>query len=163
MKSNVKKIKIQAPVLAVALLCTIWLPMPRVANATGDPVRKTENQAKAPSVQLLDVKPADASGNIYYLLCAARTSSAQPSAQLSAGFKIKNNEADPLTITSIVYSYVRNGQPVVKIMTLDIDDSAKKEIAIPAGATFSWQNSRDYHQVDNALLVESPLPASLTN
>jgi murein DD-endopeptidase MepM/ murein hydrolase activator NlpD len=165
MKSNVKISLIKAPAFIAALLCFQWLPLSRFPNATlsgpAAPVNETISAA-APSMQVIDVKPTDGADNLYFLACAARTSSGQPTGQLSASFKVKNNEPGPVTLTSIAYTYVSNGKTVVKIMTPDINDSTRKEFVIQPGSTFSWQNSRDYHQVDNALLFESPFPSSLS-
>lgn len=128
--------------------------------------RSTSNhdnaKGSAPNIQLVEIKPVDGANNLFYLACAARSSNESPSGQLSASFKIKNNEGKPITLTGITYSYLKNGTPVLKIMVLDIDDLSKKKVTINAGSTFSWQNSRDYHDIDNALLMESPLPTSVS-
>ncbi len=114
-----------------------------------------------PSIEVIEVKPSDAGGNIYYLACAPRSSGGKASGQLSASFKIKNKEGKPITLKSITYSYLSNGQTVIKFMVLDIDDATKKEVVIPANSNFSWQNSRDYHDVDNAVLFEGTIPATI--
>ncbi|MDZ4796348.1 MAG: peptidoglycan DD-metalloendopeptidase family protein [Bacteroidota bacterium] len=115
-----------------------------------------------PAIEVIEVKPGDAANNLYYLVCAARTANDNPSGQFSASFKIKSKESKPVTLTNITYSYSSNGQTVLKIMVLDIDDLSKKKIIIPANGSFSWQNSRDYHEIDNAILLESPLPSSIS-
>jgi murein DD-endopeptidase MepM/ murein hydrolase activator NlpD len=115
----------------------------------------------APNVQVVEVKPVDVSDNLYFLTCAARTANEKPSGQLAASFKIKNNESKAITVIGITYSYNKNGTDVLKFMVLDIDDLTKKKITIQPGAQFSWQNERDYHQVDNAVLFESPFPTSI--
>jgi murein DD-endopeptidase MepM/ murein hydrolase activator NlpD len=116
----------------------------------------------APNIEVVEVKPADAGNNLYFLTCAARTANEKPTGQLAASFKIKNNEGKSIILKNITYSYLSNGNTVVKIMVLDIDDLAKKQVAIPAGASFSWQNERDYHEVDNAVLFDSPFPSSIS-
>lgn len=163
MKSKLKISLIKVPALFAALLFIQWLP--DSPDDDRSPVISTAATVKpdaAPLVQVVEVKPSDASGNLYFLACAARTSSAKPTGQLSAGFKIRNNESGPLTLTKIVYSYTSNGKTVNKTMTPDIDDSTRKEFVIQAGSTFSWQNSRDYHEEDNALIFDSPYPASVS-
>ena len=114
-----------------------------------------------PSIEVIEVKPVDAGDNLYYLACASRTSGAKPSGQLSASFKIRNKETGPITLKSITYSYVTNGITVNRLMVMDIDDASKKEIVIPANSNFSWQNSRDYHDIDNAVLFEGTIPVSV--
>jgi murein DD-endopeptidase MepM/ murein hydrolase activator NlpD len=116
----------------------------------------------APNIEVMDVNPVDASGSILYLSCAAKTSKDQPTAQLSASFKIKNKEAKPLTLKSIAYTWTSAGKANVRIMVMDIDDETKKEFVIPANSTFSWQNSRDYHDIDNAVFFSAPFPTSLS-
>lgn len=115
-----------------------------------------------PSIEVIEVKPVDAGNNLYFLTCAARTAKEKPSAQLSASFKIKNKTGKPITLTNITYSYSNNGKNALKIMVLDIDDLTKKKVTIPTGGSFSWQNSRDYHEIDNAVLFESPFPSSIS-
>lgn len=165
MKPNAKISIIKAPAFIAALLCFQWQAQPGFPNvAMTDPLENAAviQPAAAPNIQVMDVKPSDGANNIYFLSCAARTAADKPSGQLSASIKIRNNETEALTLTGITYTYSSNGKNVVKIMTLDINDSTKKEMVIPAGSQFSWQNSRDYHQVDNALLFESPFPSSLS-
>lgn len=126
------------------------------------PVDKTTKDIPAaPAVQVVEVQPADNRGNLYYMVCAPKTSADKPTAQLSAKFTIKNKTGKTLVLKSISYSYMKNGNPVMKVMTPDIDDNTVKSFNIAANGQFSWQNSRDYHDVDNALLLESPFPTSI--
>ncbi len=120
--------------------------------------------AAAPNVAISGVTPVDEANNLYYISCAPRTSNAQASAQLSVKFKIKNNENKPLTLNNIAFVYINNlnGQPVVKKMVMDINDASVTTLNILPGDSITWQNSRDYHQVDNALLMESPIPTFVT-
>ena len=124
-----------------------------------DRTYKGENAFAKPNVQVIEVKPADAGGNVYYLHCAPRKAGDKASGQLSASFKIRNMESKPIKLKGIAYSYVTVG-PVTKQMVLNIDDASVKEFVIPANGNFSWQNSRDYHDVDNAVLFEGKMPAS---
>lgn len=115
----------------------------------------------APSVEVVEMQPSDARGNLYYMVCAAKTSADKPTAQLSVKFTIKNKEGKKLVLKTIAYSFLQKGNPVSKTMVMDIDDNAVKDFSIAAGAQFSWQNSRDYHDVDNAVFFDNPFPASL--
>lgn len=132
---------------------------------TGNPFSKVEittsPAGSAPAIDVVDIQPADVSGNVYFMTCAAKTSGDKPTAQLSVWFKIKNNESKTLVLKNITYSYINDGKAALKIMVLDIDSLPVKQISIPAGSNFSWQNSRDYHQVDNAVFFNSPFPSSL--
>lgn len=117
--------------------------------------------AAAPAIDVLDVQPSDASGNVYYMTCVPAKSGAKSTAQLSVSFKIKNKESKPLVLNNIIFSYINNGIQSLKIMVLDIDSLPVKKMTIPSGGSFTWQNSRDYHEVDNAVFFNTPFPASL--
>jgi murein DD-endopeptidase MepM/ murein hydrolase activator NlpD len=115
----------------------------------------------APAIELVEVQPSDAGGNLFFMSCAAKTSADKSSAQLSAKFTIRNKETRALVLKSITYSYQKNGIAVLKLMTPDIDDNSVKSFTINKGASFSWQNSRDYHDVDNAVFFDTPYPPSI--
>lgn len=140
------------------------IPLVLIITALSFSPDKTENEKPiisnaAPNIELLEMSPVDAANNIYYLFCAPRTSNSQQSAQLSVRFKIKNKESKSLTLTGITYIYYVIGKPVVKSMALNYKDLSKKEAVILAGDPFEFQNSRGYHKVDNALLIEGPIPS----
>lgn len=124
-------------------------------------ITTTAGTKAAPVISLTEINPSDGSG-FYYLTCAAKTANDKPTAQFSGGFTIKNNEGKALVLNDITYYYMSNGKKVSKKMVLDIDDEKKKTITIAKNASFSWQNSRDYHQVDNAIQFNSPFPSSIT-
>lgn len=142
---------------AMLLLLYVTSPFPSRV-----PISATDAAKAAPTLTLMEIKPSDGDNNLYYLTCAAKTSNDKPTAQFSAGFTIKNSEGKSIVLTGITYSYTINGKAIDKKMVLDIDDTKKKTVAIAKDASFSWQNSRDYHQVDNAILLESPFPSSIT-
>jgi len=141
----------------VALLLAII-----ISFKPGTGFEKKNTITGAPNLQVVEVKPVDGANNLYFLTCAARTANGKPSGQLAASFKIKNNEGKAITVTGITYSYTVNGTNTVKPMALDIDDLTKKKISIASGSSFSWSNARDYHQVDNAVLFESPFPPTIS-
>lgn len=141
------------PVIAFTLL---------IAGASYKPSKQTTNRTPAvPPVEVIDVQPADASGNIYFMTCAPRISSDKATGQLSCFFKIKNKGSNTLVLKTITYNWLNGNTPAIKIMMMDKDDPSVKQFSIAAGNTFTWQNERDYHKTDNAVQFSSPIPASI--
>lgn len=140
----------------------VWLSAVFYFSPKGAGTDSMELTLSTPSIELVEVKPVDGANNLFYLSCAAKTSNDKPTGQLSASFKIKNKQGKAITLKGITYTYSSNGKDFVKIMMLDIDDPALKEITIPDGGSFSWQNSRSYHKVENAVLFDSPIPSSIS-
>jgi hypothetical protein len=138
------------------------LPLALAVVLSYAPKKQTSNDPFAkPNIQVMEVGPTDAGGNIYYMACAPRTSGAKPSAQISASFKFKNKESRTITLRTITYTYQQNGITVNRQMVLDIDDASKKSVNISANSDFAWQNSRDYHDLDNAVIIEGNVPPSI--
>ncbi len=160
MKPITKKTMTKIVAVTTAVMCIQWQPLMRDDKA-GSPAITAVKKAAPPSIELINIKPVDAANNLFFLACAPRTSGEKPTGQLSASFKIKNKESKPIALTNITYTYSSNGKEVVKIMMLDIDSASLKKITIPAGGSYSWQNSRSYHKIENALLFDSPYPSSI--
>ncbi len=143
---------------AISLLAAgVYMPLHPDSNLVS---KKSTLNAAAPSMDLVDIQPVNSSGDVVYLACAPRTSHDKATAQLSVWFKIKNKEAKTINVTGISYSYTNNGQTVLKLFKPDPDKDGS--VAVGAGKEFSWQNSRDYHEVDDAVFFNIPFPSSLT-
>lgn len=126
-----------------------------------EPVKQHKITEASPAIELIDIQPADSRGGLFYMTCIPKIKNGEAIAQFSASFKIKNKESKSLTLKSISYHYKMNGINVVKSMVLDIDDETIKTKVINPGGTFSWQNSRDYHEVDNAVEFSGIFPTSI--
>ena len=119
-------------------------------------IRSTETFA--PSMELTDLQPIDGSGNVVYLNCVPKTANDKATGQLSVLFKVKNKSGKTITLNKIEYRLSGNGQSITKVFT----GEKISNIAINNNGTYSWQNSRDYHELDDAIIFDSPFPSSLT-
>lgn len=108
----------------------------------------------APAVSLIELMPVDASGSIIFMGTAARTAKADPEGLLSVRAEIKNNESNDLYLDKIVVECSGNGAGISKTIQPDADGID----TIKTGKKYVWQNSRDYHELGDVLLLKAPFP-----
>ena len=111
----------------------------------------------APKVSLITIDPSANSNDVFYLTTAPITSKASTEALISILAEIKNNESQNLILDKITIECKGNGQNVNKTFQPDADGKD----TIKAGKSYSWQNSRDYHELGDVIKVKSPFPTQI--
>lgn len=111
----------------------------------------------AANIEIVEVWPANGAGDVVYLTLAPTTSKGSTSMLLSAIFTIRNKESKSVYLNKIVYECTGNGKNIIKNFVPDTDGKD----TIKAGGSYSWQNSRKYHELGNVIQVFSPFPTQL--
>ena len=109
------------------------------------------------SVAVSNVQPAGAGDDVYYLTCAPTTSKGTASALISVSAEIKNNGSAELRLDKVVMECTGNGKNITKTVQPDEDGMD----TIKAGKSYTWQNSRDYHELGDVIQVSPPYPTKL--
>lgn len=112
----------------------------------------------APSVTLVQIDPSTASGDVVYLATAPTTSKGTAEALISVMAQLKNNESKEIYLDKIIVEVTGNGKNIVK--TIQPDDDGQD--TIKAGKTYTWQNSRDYHELGDVIKVSAPYPNKIS-
>lgn len=112
----------------------------------------------APSVSLVSIDPSTFVGDVVYLTTAPVTSKATAEALVSIDAEIKNNEGKTIYLDKITIEITGNGKNISK--TFEPDEDGKD--TIKAGKSYSWQNSRDYHELGDVIKFSAPYPNKIT-
>jgi murein DD-endopeptidase MepM/ murein hydrolase activator NlpD len=135
--------------LATILVAGLW-------DETDPPAKR--GKVTAPNASISNLQPTNTTGDVYYLTCAPTTSKGTTTALISVSAEIKNNGTQELRLDKVVMEVTGNGKNITK--TVQPDEDGKD--TIKAGKTYTWQNSRDYHELGDVIQVTAPFPTKLT-
>lgn len=124
---------------------------------TNFPEINSRNVFAKPNVSVVDLQPVNAAGDVVYMTCAPKTSGGKTSAQLSIRVDLKNSETKTIYLTTVVYNYINDGKNTIKICKPKFDDKD----TITSGDQYTWQNSRDYNEQGDIILLNNPFPSSV--
>lgn len=136
-KVEVRPTAVERPHMAEARMVT---PTPAVLESLAKAVDK-------PNVEV-GIEPLE-DGAIVYHPVAGKTGLDAATAQVSIVLGIKNKESKTIKLKQISLS------------TTGADKSFSMAKDIGAGATYGWQNNREYHQAGDILYLSSPIPNSI--
>ncbi len=130
----------------------------RTSNISKKPTAAISLMA-APSIDLVNVWPENKTGDVVYLTSGPKSSAGSISALLSVKFKIANKEGKTITLKKIEYQCSGNSNNKIFSFSPNSDNSNE---SIAASKSFSWQNSRTYHELGNVIELPFPFPSQLT-
>ncbi len=140
---------ILVPVLVLAILSVSF----RIAAPKPDGAE----QPYQLSFQISNVQPSDAQGNVVYLTCAPKTSKGSIAALVSVSADIKNLGTQEIRLDKVVMEYSGNGKNFSRTVQPDADGKD----TIKAGKTYTFQNSRKYHELGDVPEIFFPFPTQL--
>ena len=143
------------PIASLIAFCISWPVIHTDAEKNKEP--SFTKPSAAPSVGVTDLNPVSGDGSVVYLTCAPATAKGSLSSLLSVKFTVKNQEAKTIYLNKIVYECTGNGKNISKTFFPDDD----KKDTILSGKSYSWQNSRTYHELGNVIQINAPFPNQL--
>lgn len=114
----------------------------------------TRSTGPKPALSLVEIMPTDAGGSVVFLGIAPATSKGTAQGLLSVRAEIKNNESKTIYLDKIVIECKGNGNNIVKTFQPDADGKD----TIKAAKKYTWQNSREYHELGDVILLKQPYP-----